>query len=68
MLIKGQAPKGLIAAQAGADYRHFRGELALAPQGQVTRPLQAEPHGPAGGKPAPISGGYEVVTAYPSPP
>jgi hypothetical protein len=62
MLVKGQAPKGLIAAQAGADCRQSRGSW---PQGHVTRPLQAEPHGPAGGKPASIFSGCEVVAAIP---
>ena len=46
--------------QVGAGCRHWRGERAERLRHQA--PYGAEPHGPAGGKPAPIS-----VTAMPQP-
>jgi hypothetical protein len=61
MLAKDQAPKVLIAVKAGADCRQSRGKLW--PQGHVTRPLQAEPHGSAAGKAASIFSSCAVVAA-----
>jgi hypothetical protein len=62
MLVKGEAPKMLIAAKVGTDCRQSRGEA-----GCKTTTLQ-EPHDPAGGKPAPIFSGHKVVAAIPSRP
>jgi hypothetical protein len=47
MLVKGQAPKGLIVAKAGAGCRQSRGERAI----RLRLPLRVESYDPAGGKP-----------------
>jgi hypothetical protein len=53
MLVKGQAPKVLIIAQAGADCRQSQGELT------------ARLHGSEDGQPASIFSGCEVVSTIP---
>jgi hypothetical protein len=65
MLTKGQAAKGLIAAIAGAGCIHWRAKRARREASSVIRPLRAESHDQAGGKPASIFSGGGVVAASP---